>query len=55
MDECETGEATCDTHNQVCMNLEGSYRCLDIQDVKCDAGYRYDRKAGKCEGMFEAG
>lgn len=32
------------------MNLEGSYRCLDIQDVKCDAGYRYNRKTVKCEG-----
>ncbi|KXJ70373.1 hypothetical protein RP20_CCG023913 [Aedes albopictus] len=53
VDECETGEATCDTNNQVCMNLEGSYRCLDIQDVKCDAGYRYDRKAGKCEDIDE--
>ncbi|XP_021709534.1 fibulin-2 isoform X2 [Aedes aegypti] len=53
VDECETGEATCDINNQVCMNLEGSYRCLDIQDVKCDAGYRYDRKAGKCEDINE--
>ncbi|XP_065089708.1 fibulin-1 isoform X2 [Ochlerotatus camptorhynchus] len=53
VDECEMGEATCDANNQVCMNLEGTYRCLDIQDVKCDAGYRYDRKTVKCEDIDE--
>ncbi|XP_055595503.1 fibulin-1 isoform X2 [Uranotaenia lowii] len=54
VDECETGEATCNAMTQVCMNLEGSYRCLDIQeDVKCEAGYRLDRKTGQCEDIDE--
>ncbi|XP_062564121.1 fibulin-2 isoform X2 [Armigeres subalbatus] len=53
VDECETGEATCDSSNQVCMNVEGAYRCLDIKEVKCDPGYRYSRKVGKCEDINE--
>lgn len=53
VDECETGEAACDAQLQVCMNVEGSYKCLDIQEVKCEAGFRYDRKTGKCEGGLQ--
>ncbi|XP_038110721.1 fibulin-1 isoform X3 [Culex quinquefasciatus] len=53
VDECETGEAACDAQLQVCMNVEGSYKCLDIQEVKCEAGFRYDRKTGKCEDIDE--
>lgn len=53
VDECETGEAVCDAQLQVCMNVEGSYKCLDIQDVKCEPGFRYDRKTGKCEDIDE--
>ncbi|XP_058457725.1 fibulin-1 isoform X3 [Malaya genurostris] len=53
IDECETGDATCDIDRQVCVNFDGGYRCLDIQDVKCDTGFRYDRKSGKCEDINE--
>ncbi|XP_052902971.1 latent-transforming growth factor beta-binding protein 4 [Anopheles moucheti] len=53
VNECETGEARCNSMNQVCRNTRGSFVCVDIihPDIACDAGY--ELKDGKCEDINE--
>ncbi|XP_035894268.1 fibulin-1 isoform X2 [Anopheles stephensi] len=53
VNECETGEATCNPANQVCRNTRGGFICVDIvlPDIACDAGY--EPKNGKCEDINE--
>ncbi|XP_058053423.1 fibulin-1 [Anopheles bellator] len=53
VNECETGEATCNVESQVCRNTRGSYQCVDVlpPDIACDPGYQ--PKNGKCEDIDE--
>uniref|UniRef100_A0A182ML78 EGF-like domain-containing protein n=1 Tax=Anopheles culicifacies TaxID=139723 RepID=A0A182ML78_9DIPT len=53
INECETGDATCNPANQVCRNLRGSFQCIDIipPDIDCEPGY--EPKNGKCEDVNE--
>uniref|UniRef100_A0A182N3D6 EGF-like domain-containing protein n=1 Tax=Anopheles dirus TaxID=7168 RepID=A0A182N3D6_9DIPT len=53
VNECETGEATCNPANQVCRNTRGSFLCVDVvlPDIACDAGYA--PKDGQCEDVNE--
>uniref|UniRef100_A0A182P2M6 EGF-like domain-containing protein n=1 Tax=Anopheles epiroticus TaxID=199890 RepID=A0A182P2M6_9DIPT len=48
VNECATGEATCNLASQICRNTVGSFICIDIiaPDIACDAGY--EPKNGKC-------
>jgi len=41
IDECLTNNGECD---QVCINIEGSYRCT------CHQGYSYNDDSGNCVG-----
>jgi hypothetical protein len=54
INECETGEATCDINNQACLNTIGSYKCLNIltKVSNCDDGYRYQARIDQCVGEF---
>uniref|UniRef100_A0A182JMQ3 EGF-like domain-containing protein n=1 Tax=Anopheles atroparvus TaxID=41427 RepID=A0A182JMQ3_ANOAO len=53
VDECETGEASCDAARQICRNSRGGFQCVDIilPDIACDAGYQ--PRDGKCEDIDE--
>uniref|UniRef100_A0A8W7JRU8 EGF-like domain-containing protein n=1 Tax=Anopheles albimanus TaxID=7167 RepID=A0A8W7JRU8_ANOAL len=53
VNECETGEATCDAQSQVCRNTRGSFQCIDVlvPNIDCEAGYQ--PKNGKCEDINE--
>uniref|UniRef100_A0A182KH19 EGF-like domain-containing protein n=1 Tax=Anopheles christyi TaxID=43041 RepID=A0A182KH19_9DIPT len=53
VNECETGEATCNPVRQICRNTRGSFLCVDVvlPDIACDAGY--EPKNGKCEDVNE--
>nr|XP_040234609.2 fibulin-1 isoform X2 [Anopheles coluzzii] len=53
VNECETGEATCNPDSQVCRNTRGSFLCVDVvlPDIACDPGYT--PKNGKCEDVNE--
>ncbi|XP_058117872.1 fibulin-1-like [Anopheles coustani] len=53
VNECETGEATCDAVRQICRNSRGGYQCVDIilPDIACEPGYQ--PRDGKCEDVNE--
>lgn len=62
VDECKEGTHKCDP-SQVCVNEEGTYDCVDPDDVddnddkekddkyKCPKGYEYNFYANVCDGM----
>lgn len=57
IDECDTGDANCDSANQACLNTLGSYKCLDIlnkgnQVNQCEEGFRYQARIDQCVGEF---
>jgi hypothetical protein len=56
INECDTGEAQCDTNNQACLNTIGSYKCLDIigseKKGNCEEGFRYQARIDQCVGEF---
>lgn len=59
INECDTGEANCDSTNQACLNTVGSFRCLDIlvneRTSHCEDGFRYQARIDQCVGMFLTG
>lgn len=56
INECDTGDATCDANNQACLNTRGSFRCLDIlvseRISNCEDGFRYQSRIDQCVGML---
>lgn len=54
IDECETGDATCDLKTEVCFNKPGSYKCLGVipPSTTCDKGLRFNVKTEQCEGIY---
>lgn len=54
IDECETGDATCDLKTEVCFNKPGTYNCLGVipQSTNCDKGLRFNVKTEQCEGIY---
>ncbi|KAJ6646501.1 Fibulin-1 [Pseudolycoriella hygida] len=55
IDECESGDATCDMSSQVCYNTLGNYKCLDIiqSPSVCSDGFRYNAKTESCDDINE--
>lgn len=53
IDECEDGDVTCNIETQVCFNTPGSYRCLDVEPVTCQDGYRKNPETKQCEGRLK--
>jgi len=45
IDECENGDATCDTTNGGCTNTDGSYECT------CASGWTKEDD-NSCSGMY---
>lgn len=54
IDECETGDATCDLKTEVCFNKPGTFNCLAVipQSTKCEKGLRFNVKTEQCEGIY---
>lgn len=54
IDECETGDATCDLKTEVCFNKPGTYNCLAVipSSTICDKGLRFNVKTEQCEGIY---
>lgn len=55
VDECDTGEATCDPNTQICRNEVGSYKCVDViapSAEDCKPGFRFNVGTESCEGLF---
>lgn len=59
IDECEGTDVTCDMETQVCHNVVGSYKCLDITspDITapvptCPHGHLFNKKTIQCDGEF---
>lgn len=56
IDECEGTDVSCNMETQVCYNLPGSYKCLDIlpapSPTSCPNGFNFDTKIKQCIGIF---
>lgn len=56
IDECEGTDVSCNMETQVCYNLPGSYKCLDIlpapSATSCPNGFNFDSKIKQCIGIF---
>lgn len=55
VDECDTGEATCDINTQICRNEVGGYKCVDViapSAADCKAGFRFNVGTESCEGRI---
>lgn len=51
INECEGPDVTCNLDTQVCYNVPGSYKCLDILSVnQCPNGFKFDPKIKHCIG-----
>ncbi|KAH8406404.1 hypothetical protein KR222_000115, partial [Zaprionus bogoriensis] len=52
IDECKEQLHACEPV-QYCHNRIGGYRCLDIKDNNCQAGFLYNNKTNECEENSE--
>lgn len=54
IDECEGTDVSCNLDTQVCYNVPGSYKCLDVISAStCPNGFKLDPKIKQCIGIFE--
>lgn len=53
IDECEGTDVNCNLDTQVCHNVPGSYKCLDVLQVSsCPNGFKMDPKIKQCIGNW---
>lgn len=52
IDECEGTDVACNLETQVCYNVPGTYKCLDVLPVPtCPNGFKLDPKIKQCIGI----
>lgn len=54
IDECESTDVTCDMETQVCHNVPGSYKCLNVYPLSntCPTGFTFDPQIKQCIGKL---
>ncbi|XP_046406118.1 fibulin-1-like isoform X2 [Ischnura elegans] len=54
VDECREGLDNCSRGQQFCMNMKGSFTCVDMNKrIECLAGYKYNAATKDCEDVNE--